>query len=223
MISSISSGLDYSSILSSASSSSSSSKNSLSYDQQQSLDDILSNYDSSTLTQDDALSIIASLQEAGINPSTKLDDAMASLGFDSAEIGELSGLESSTDTDAIAVSGQIGGTPPPPPPPSSSEEDDDDEDEDDTFSTVQTLMDALFSSDEEDDSTTVNSSNTASDYSDKASNLNDEAKQELLDLLKKYSSEDSEYSSEDASTLAKTYVSDILNDSKNYNHASLYV
>lgn len=219
MISSISSGIDYNSILSSASSSTSSSSNSLSYQQQQSIDDILSNYDSSNLTQDDALSIIASLQDAGISPSKQVDNAMASLGFDAAEIGELSGLSASNDTDAISVSGQIGGMPPPPPP--SSSEDDDDDDDEDTYSTVQTLLDSLFS-DEEDENSTVNSSDTSSDYSDKASNLTKEAKQELINLFNKYNSEDSEYSAEDATTLVKSYLSEMLSDSKNYNHSSLY-
>jgi len=214
MISGISSGLDYSAITSSASSSSSS-KNALSYDQQQIIDDTLSNYDSSNLSQSDALEIVAAFQEANIEPSKQLEDAMSSLGFDAKEVGDLAGV-SSTDTQNVAS--QVGGPPPPPPPPSSSEEEDDEDDEE-YYNTVQTLMDSLFSSDDEDSTSSVD---TLSDYTSRVLSLNDDAKQELTDLFEKYNSEDSEYSSEDAATLVKNYLSEMLSDSNNYNHSSFY-
>jgi len=214
MISGISSGLDYSAITSSASSSSSS-KNALSYDQQQIIDDTLSNYDSSNLSQSDALEIVAAFQEANIEPSKQLEDAMSSLGFDAKEVGDLAGV-SSTDTQNVAS--QVGGPPPPPPPPSSSEEEDDEDDEE-YYNTVQTLMDSLFSSDDEDSTSSVD---TLSDYTSRVLSLNDDAKQELTDLFEKYNSEDSEYSSEDAATLVKNYLSEMLSDSNKYNHSSFY-
>jgi len=213
MISGISSGIDYSAITSSTSSTS---KNSLSYDQQQVIDDTLSNYDSSNMSQSDALEIVAAFQDANIQPSKQLADAMSSLGFDAKEVGDLAGV----GTNAQNVAQQIGGMPPPPPPPPpSNSTDEDEEDEEEYYSTVQSLMDSLFSSDEDESSSSVD---TLSDYTSRVLNLNDESKQNLMELFDKYNSEDSEYSQDEANTLVKNYLSDMLSDSKNYNHSSFY-
>jgi hypothetical protein len=212
MISGISSGIDYSAITSSAASTS---KNSLSYEQQQVIDDTLSNYDSSNLSQSDAQEIVAAFQDANIQPSKQLSDAMSSLGFDAKEVGDLAGV----GTDVQNVAQQIGGMPPPPPPPPSNSTDEDEEDDEEYYSTVQSLMDSLFNDDEEE---SRNSLNTLSDYTSRVLNLNDEAKQNVMDLFDKYNSEDSGYSQDEANTLVKNYLSDMLSDSKNYNHSSFY-
>lgn len=139
MISGISSGLDYNAIISGRSAVS---KNPLSYEQQQVIDDTLSNYDSSNLSQSDALAIIAAFQDANIKPSKQLADAMSSLGFDAKEVGTLAGVS----TDA----------------------------------------------------------------------------QDVMDLFDKYNSNDSGYSQDEANTLVKNYLSEMLSDSKNYNHSLFY-
>ena len=212
MISGISSGIDYSAITNNAASTS---KNSLSYDQQQVIDDTLSNYDSSNLSQSDALEIVAAFQDANIQPSKQLSDAMSSLGFDAKEVGDLAGV----GTDAQNVAQQIGGMPPPPPPPPSNSTDEDEEDDEEYYSTVQTLMDSLFNDDEEE---STNSLNTLSDYTSRVLNLNDDAKQDLMDLFDKYNNNESQFSQDEANTLVKNYLSDMLSDSKNYNHSSFY-
>ena len=213
MISGISSSIDYSSVLNS--NSSTSSRNSLSYEQQQVIDNTLSNYDANNLTQSDALEIVATFQDANIKPSKQLEDAMSSLGFDAKEVGELAGISAGNE----GMIQQAGGMPPPPPPPSSVSTEDE-EDEEYTYNSVQTLLDTLFSSDDEDDN--LNSLNTVSDYTSRILNLNDEAKNELINLFEKYNSDDSQYSQDDANTLVKNYLSDILSDSKNYKHSSFY-
>jgi hypothetical protein len=78
----------------------------LTEDQQQLLTDTLSEYDTENLTSSDAQSIIETLSDAGIQPGKELESAMAELGFDAKNIGELAGGEHR----------------PPPPPEQSSEE-----------------------------------------------------------------------------------------------------
>lgn len=203
MISSISnSSIDYASLSSQLSSSS---QSSLSYDQQQIIDDTLSNYDSSSLTTSDAQEIVSAFQEAGINPSKELEDAMSSLGFDAQVVGELAGLGQNAGI-------QGGNGMPPPPPPSSSEEEED---------TVSTLLETLFSTDDEDD-TSSSAFDTISDYTSRILNLNEDSKQTVMDLFDKYSEENSDLSKEDMATLIQSSLKELLADSNNYNHSTLY-
>lgn len=78
----------------------------LTEEQQQLLTETLAEFDADNLTETDALSIIDTLSEAGIQPGKALESAMAELGFDAKSIGELAGVERR----------------PPPPPKQSSEE-----------------------------------------------------------------------------------------------------
>lgn len=204
MISGISSGIDFNAILSGTSAVS---RSSLSYEQQQIIDDTLLNYDSNNLSQSDAVEIVTAFQDANIKPSKQLADAMSSLGFDAKEVGNLAGVS----TEAQNVAQHIGGMKPPPPPNSTDEEE--------YYDTVQTLMDSLFSEDEDESS---NSLNTLSDYTSRILNLNDEAKQNVMDLFDKYNGNDSTYSKDEANILVKNYLSEMFNDSKNYNHSSFY-
>ncbi len=75
-------------------------------EQQQLLTETLSEFNAENLTETDAQSIIETLSEAGIQPGKELESAMAELGFDAKNIGELAGGERR----------------PPPPPKQSSEE-----------------------------------------------------------------------------------------------------
>ena len=79
----------------------------LSKEQQDILSETLSNFDADNLSGSDALSIVETLAEAGINPSKALETSMTDLGFDAKNIGEL------------ANDSSLGNRPPPPPPPSS--------------------------------------------------------------------------------------------------------
>jgi len=82
---------------------------SLTEDQQSILAETLSQYDAENLTEADALSIVESFSQAGIQPGAAMEKAMSDLGFDAKSIG-----------DSAKVSEE--GSRPPPPPKQSSEE-----------------------------------------------------------------------------------------------------
>ena len=75
---------------------------SLTTSNEETISSILAEYDADNLSQSDAQAIVASFQDAGIEPSEELAAAMDEAGFDAKEVGTLAGV------------GQ-GGTPPPPP------------------------------------------------------------------------------------------------------------
>jgi hypothetical protein len=174
---------------------SSSSSSSLTSSQLETISSVLANYDSSNLSANDAQSIIASFQEAGIEPSSELESAMEDLGFDAKEVGDLGRSES-----------QAGSMPPPP----SSEE----------VSSISSLLDSLLSSNEEDNTST--STSDIMDYTSRILSLNDSSKEEVMNLLDKYSSEDSSYSQSETNTLLKASLSEILSDNSNYKSVSFY-
>ena len=62
---------------------------SLTDDQKQEVQDILSQYDSSNLTADDAKSIMKAFKEDGIKPGSDLRDAITSAGFDAKQLFSL--------------------------------------------------------------------------------------------------------------------------------------
>lgn len=76
---------------------------SLSSEQLTTLSDTLGKFDPDNLSEQDALSIVETLSEAGIQPGKAMEEAMAEAGFDAKSIGDLANV-------------QGGGNPPPPPP-----------------------------------------------------------------------------------------------------------
>jgi Ca2+-binding EF-hand superfamily protein len=70
----------------------SSSSTSLSSSQSDTISSILSEYDASNLSQSDAQSIVAAFEDAGIEPSEELANAMSEAGFDAKEVGTLAGV-----------------------------------------------------------------------------------------------------------------------------------
>jgi len=82
----------------------------LTTDQQTLISETLSEFDPENLSESDALSIIETFSEAGIQPGSGLEEAMAELGFDAKSIGD------------IAQASGEGNRPPPPPPPQQSTE-----------------------------------------------------------------------------------------------------
>jgi len=76
----------------------------LTTDQQDQLQTLLSEFDVDNLSADDATKIVSSIQEMGIEPSQSLTDLMADSGFDAQAIGDMGGAN----------------RPPPPPPPQES-------------------------------------------------------------------------------------------------------
>lgn len=199
-ISSVSSSQVYQPQTSSASKSSS-----LSTDQQAFIADLLSQYDSESLSASDAQEIVKALQEAGIEPSKAMESTMAASGFDAKEIGDLAGVGK----------GDGGGRPMGPPPPKKEE-----------MSSVSDLLESLLSSDEEEDdtttSTTSSSFDTVLDYTSKIVSLKDNAKTEVMELLNKYNSENNTLSKEDTQKFIVNSLSQILKESDNYNTMSFY-
>jgi hypothetical protein len=183
--------------------SSASKSSSLSTEQQAFITDLLSQYDSESLSASDAKEIVKALQEAGIEPSKAMESTMASSGFDAKNIGDLAGVGK----------GDGGGRPMGPPPPKNEE-----------MSSVSDLLESLLSADEEDDSTSTTSSSfdTVLDYTSKIVSLKDNAKTEVMDLLNKYNSEDNTLSKEDTQKFIVNSLSQILKESDNYNTMSFY-
>lgn len=180
------------------STSSTSSSSSLTAAQLETISSVLDSYDSSNLSASDAQSIIASFEEAGIEPSAELESAMSDLGFDAKEVGDLGRSD--------AQSGM------PPPPPSEEE-----------VSSISALLDSLLSTEEDDDETSTSSSTSdIMDYTSRILSLNDSSKEEVMNLLDKYSSEDSTYSQSETNALLKASLSEILSDNSNYKSVSFY-
>jgi len=194
-ISSISSSQAYQIQTSSVSRSSS-----LSTEQQAMITDLLSGYDSESLSSSDAKEIVQTLQDAGIEPSKALESTMATSGFDAKEIGKLAGLGQGSN-----------GTRPMGPPPPKQEE----------MSSISDLLESLLDSDEEDDSTS-SSFDTILDYTSKIVSLKDNAKTEVMDLLNTYNSPDNTLSKEDTQKFIANSLSQILKESDNYNTMSFY-
>ena len=189
--------------------SSSSNNSSLSYEQQQSMDEILSEYDGNNLSESDAKAIVSAFQDAGISPSREMADAMDSLGFDAHEVGTLAGVGPQGGSQAM------GGMPPPPPPPPSNSESEEE------FNTVSSLLETLFNSDDENDNTS-STFDDLMDYTSRVVNLNESSKSDVMEILEKYGNENSEYTLEEKNAFVMNSLNSILGDNNNYNHTSFY-
>jgi hypothetical protein len=189
-----------------AQTSSTSKSSSLTTDQQTFMKDLLSQYDSESLSASDAQEIVKALQEAGIEPSKAMESTMAASGFDAKEIGDLAGVGKGD-----------GGSKPMGPPPAKKEE----------MSSISDLLESLLSSEEDDDETATTTSSSSSfnailDYTSKIVSLKDSAKTEVMDLLNKYNSDDNALSQEDTQKMVVNSLSQILKESDNYNTMSFY-
>lgn len=65
---------------------------SLSDEQTSLIEETLANFDSSSLSSDDAASIVSTFSEAGIEPSAEFAELLSEAGFDAREIGDLAGV-----------------------------------------------------------------------------------------------------------------------------------
>lgn len=209
MIDSISSS---SSFLQSSSTSNRRNEDVLSFDQQLTIESVLSNYDSDNLSAQDASEIVSAFQDAGIKPSKSLADAMDSMGFDAQMVGELAGVQAQ------------GGMPPPPPPPPKGDEN----------AIADILSELLDSDDDDDDNSNSNTSTNAYssgadtsfesvlDYTSRILSLNDDAKEKVMDLFEAYKPENTDLSKEDAGNIIKNSLQNILSDENNYTSTSFY-
>lgn len=190
--------------------------NSLSSDQKTLIEDLLSQYDAESLSKDDAKAIVEAFQEAGIEPSKALESAMSASGFDAQEVGTLADV-------GKAGGGRPAGGPPPPPP-------------EEEVLTITELLESLLEESEDDETTTSSTATTSSspyedtssftafntilDYTNQIVNLKDDAKNEVMDILEEYNTNETQQN------IQKSVVSslnDILNKQENYNRISFYV
>lgn len=179
-----------------------SSSSSLSSSQKETISSILNQYDSDNISESDAKSIVQSIEDAGFVPSPKLVNTIEELGFDAKEIGELAGLVGKQE-------GEM------PPPPVSDEEEE----------TISSLLDTLLNIEKDEDENSRSTSTSFEDileYTNRILNLNDESKEDVMELFEKYSNEDGEYSNEEINTLLKNSLSEILSNDNNYNSVSFY-
>jgi len=83
-----------------------STRHTMSADQKSAVENVLSKYDASSLSSDDAKEISNSFEEMGIKPSSDLRETIETAGFDADSLRELSGTS--------GIEGKL--SPPPPPP-----------------------------------------------------------------------------------------------------------
>jgi hypothetical protein len=183
-----------SAIYTNTSTSSTNRSNSLTSDQTDLISSVLSNYDANNLTKDDAKSIVSAFENAGITPSSELASAMGNSGFSAQEVGQLAGV------------GPKGGGMPPPP---SQKE----------VNSVSSILDTLLSNDESESSTSFDD---VMEYTSRILNLNTKSKDEVMSLLEKYSSTESNYTKDQKSNIVKNSLSQILSDTNNYKNVSFY-
>jgi len=190
-------------------------KSSLSFEQQSLIEETLSNYDASSMSEADAKEIVKTFSDANITPSKEFESTLSSMGFDAKEIGDLA--NASQEGNAQGLGARPAGGPPPPPP------------EEETLS-INELLESLL--DDEDTGTTTSTSssspyedtsftafNTILDYTNQIVNLKDDAKSDVMNILKEYTN------NEDQKSIQQNTVNslnDILNKQENYNRISFY-
>jgi len=204
------------SVQTSAVQSSNSQNSTLSSYQKEYIGSLLENYDSSSLSADDAVQIVTALKDQGIAASEELAQYMDDAGFDAKEIGDLASVSG-----GIEGGGRPAGGPPPPQGGNQSSE----EEEEDYISE---LLDALLSTDDEDSSTTAStvvngvSFSDVMDYTSRIVNLNETSQDQVMTLLDDLNSEDNELSNAQKASLLKQNLGDILSNQDNYNRVSFY-
>lgn len=188
-----------------------SSDDNLSFEQQLTLESILSNYDSNDLSVQDASEIVSAFQDAGIQPSKSLSNSMDSLGFDAQMVAELAGV----------LAPQMNGNTPPPPPSKGDEGE------------IADILAELLESENDDNKKNNSSTNSylnnndnsfesLLDYTSRILSLNDNAKEKVMDLFENYKPENTQLSSSEVSNVVKNSLKDILGDENNYKNTSFY-
>jgi Ca2+-binding EF-hand superfamily protein len=175
-----------------------SNNNSLSSSQKETISSVLENYDSSNLSQSDALEIVAAFKEAGIKPSAELASAMEEAGFDAQEVGTLAG---------VGAKGQAGGGPSGGGGQKSSEEE---------YDAMDTNEDGVVSASEIEAYYGTNNDNTSEGLSSNQQNSLDNL-QLLMETLKS-SGEDDSISSNSFSGLLKA-----INNQNNHSEINTYL
>lgn len=207
---------------------STSSKNAnLSSEQKDIVDEVLSKFDTNSLSASDATEIVEAFKEAGIEPSYALSSAMEASGFDAKEVGDLAASASSS----VQGGGRPAGGPPPPP----------SEEEEEEIASIYDLLETLLSSEEDEDTSATSTASISSiisgtgydssdsssfetvlDYTSKIVRLNDDAKSDVMSLINEYNTNETNLNSEESQKNLLTSLSEILKKTDNYNTMSFY-
>ena len=195
-------------------------KQELKEDQLAYVSSVLEDYDSSALSDADALEIVANFSQAGITPSRDLANAISDSGFSASQIGELAAV---TGISANSFDSRGAGSPPPPPPPTDTVEEEEE--------LTQILLDLLDANEkenkEEEEPLSSRSENTSFeeilDLSSKIVALNENSKDKVLELFEKYNENENDLSKENVQKVVQNSLSQILNDTNNYTPTSFYV
>lgn len=188
---------------------------------------ILENYDSTSLSKEDAQAIVSSFQDLGINPSKELAETMSESGFDAFEVGSLAGVSSSQGAQQGEAMAQMGGMPPPPPPPSSSTSSTE-ESEDEIAALLEALLQAQEEQEEDEAKENLSKENNnsfleeLSNYSSKIMSLDEKSKSSVMELFNQYTQNSNDLSKEDVSSIVQSSLGQILSDSNNYNKNTFY-
>ena len=193
-------------------------KQELKEDQLAYVSSVLEDYDSSALSDADALEIVANFSQAGITPSRDLANAISDAGFSASQIGELAAV---TGISANSFDSRGAGAPPPPPADTVEEEEE----------LTQILLDLLDANEkenkEEEEPLSSRSENTSFeeilDLSSKIVALNENSKDKVLELFEKYNENENDLSKENVQKVVQNSLSQILNDTNNYTPTSFYV
>ncbi len=180
-----------------------STRHTMSTDQKSAVESILSKYDASSITREEAQEISDSFKELEIRPSSDLRETIENAGFDANRLRELSGVE--------GIEGKL---PPPPPPPLQNDSEE--------ISILEEILAEILNSEDE-ETTTLSQSEQIMDYTSRIMNLTDDAKNEIKNLFDKFKpGNETEYSQKESKNIVTNSLKSILGDYDNYNHVTFY-
>ncbi|RXJ89080.1 hypothetical protein CRV01_10705 [Arcobacter sp. CECT 8983] len=163
---------------------------------------VLSNYDSSNLSNQDAVEITQAFDEANIEPSRQLNNFMDSLGFDAQQIGQLASVLPQN----IQASN-----------PSNSLDEFKKEEEALTIA----LKDLLLENNDNNETPSF-SKEQVEDFASKIAALKDDTKESVKQMIENLSSQSSSLTQTQTQNIVQNSLSQVLSDSNNYNSFSIY-
>eukprot|EP00033_Pygsuia_biforma_P003999 GCRY01004379.1.p1 GENE.GCRY01004379.1~~GCRY01004379.1.p1 ORF type:complete len:210 (-),score=7.65 GCRY01004379.1:108-671(-) len=163
---------------------------------------VLSNYDSSNLSNQDAVEITQAFDEANIQPSRQLNNFMDSLGFDAQQIGQLA----SVLPQSVQASNQSNSL-------------DEFKKEEEALNIA--LKDLLLENDDNNETPSF-SKEQVEDFASKIAALKDDTKDSVKQMIENLSSQSSSLTQTQTQNIVQNSLSQVLSDSNNYNSFSIY-
>jgi len=162
---------------------------------------VLSDYDPSNVSADDAIEITSAFKDANIEPTKQLSNFMDTLGFDAQQIGQLASVLPQAVT-----------------PNTPSKPLDEIKKEEQQLEIA--LKDLLLDDNSKEQSNS--SFEQIQDFASKITALNDKTKDTVMNLIENFSSENTNFSKDDTKNIVQNSLSQLLSDSNNYNSFSIY-